>query len=222
MRNILLGVLLTALLCAATDKKPAVAQVSNDKLSITATVIALPEDIERELGMALPPNFILVRVELAPKGGKPLDVDRDNFILHDYNTGERCGSFEPTQIAGRGGIALRGNGQNARAYNEKPGTTLGIPGLGGARFPGSGGHTGSASSKSANSPTPTSTPTSTAKEQEQDNPLLAALRKKILPEGETSAPVSGLLYFSIEGKHKIKDLGLQYIGPAGRLVLDFH
>ena len=33
--------------------------------------------------------------------------------------------------------------------------------------------------------------------------------------------ISGLLYFPLDGKHKMKDLELLYSGPAGRLELDF-
>ena len=49
----------------------------------------------------------------------------------------------------------------------------------------------------------------------------AVLKTKILEEKKTTEPLSGLLYFSLEGKHKPKDLTLQYNGPAGRLVLAF-
>ena len=57
--------------------------------------------------------------------------------------------------------------------------------------------------------------------KEQDNPLLAVLKKKALPQIETNEPVSGLLYFFLEGKHKLKDLELMYKSPSGRLILDF-
>ena len=57
--------------------------------------------------------------------------------------------------------------------------------------------------------------------KEKDNPLLGILKEKILPQGETNEPVTGLLYFYLEGKHKLKDLELMYKSPAGRLMLDF-
>ena len=56
---------------------------------------------------------------------------------------------------------------------------------------------------------------------QKDNPLLAVLKAKILPEGETSETVSGQLYFILEGKHKLKDLDLIYKTSAGKLILDF-
>ena len=52
------------------------------------------------------------------------------------------------------------------------------------------------------------------------NPLLATLKAKVLPEKETAQPVSGLLYFPLE-KQKLKDLELDYSGPAGPLKIRF-
>jgi hypothetical protein len=56
---------------------------------------------------------------------------------------------------------------------------------------------------------------------EKDNPLLAAIRAKILPEKEISEPTSGLLFFQVVGKVKPKDLELHYKGPAGKMALRF-
>jgi hypothetical protein len=55
----------------------------------------------------------------------------------------------------------------------------------------------------------------------RENPLLAVLKEKVLAEKEITAPLSGLLYFLLEGKHKPKNLELMYKGPAGRLSLRF-
>jgi hypothetical protein len=51
--------------------------------------------------------------------------------------------------------------------------------------------------------------------------LLAVLKEKVLAEQEITEPLSGLLYFLLEGKHRPKDLELMYKGPAGRLSLRF-
>ena len=56
---------------------------------------------------------------------------------------------------------------------------------------------------------------------DSDNKLLAILKKKVLPEGETSTPITGLLYFPLEGKHKDKQLWLYYTSGAHRLSLRF-
>jgi hypothetical protein len=52
------------------------------------------------------------------------------------------------------------------------------------------------------------------------DPILDVLKEKILPEKETDAPVSGLLYFPME-KQKLKDLELIYKTPDGKLTLRF-
>ena len=56
--------------------------------------------------------------------------------------------------------------------------------------------------------------------KDKPNPLLDVLKQKVLPEKETEAPVSGLLYFPME-KQKLKDLELWYRTPEGKLVLQF-
>ena len=43
----------------------------------------------------------------------------------------------------------------------------------------------------------------------------------MLPDKESLQPVSGLLYFPLDGKVKIKDLEMFYKGPAGKLSIEF-
>ena len=54
-----------------------------------------------------------------------------------------------------------------------------------------------------------------------ESPSTKVLEAKMLHDVETKEPVEGLLYFLLQGKNKIKDLGLLYKGPAGRLAMDF-
>ena len=55
----------------------------------------------------------------------------------------------------------------------------------------------------------------------KDDPVLLTLREKVLPEGKTVKPFSGLLYFGFDGKQKAKDLELFYRGPAGKFAVRF-
>jgi hypothetical protein len=55
----------------------------------------------------------------------------------------------------------------------------------------------------------------------KESPALGALTAKILPDKETKTPMEGLLYFSINGKLKPKDVALQYKGDAGKLTMEF-
>jgi hypothetical protein len=47
------------------------------------------------------------------------------------------------------------------------------------------------------------------------------MKQKELRQATTSEPISGLLYFVLEGKHKLKDLELLYRTSEGTLNLDF-
>ena len=53
-----------------------------------------------------------------------------------------------------------------------------------------------------------------------DSALKKLLDAKILPEGKTAKPVSGLLYFPME-KQKMKDLEIDYGGRENRIALRF-
>jgi hypothetical protein len=55
----------------------------------------------------------------------------------------------------------------------------------------------------------------------KENPLLETLKQKTLPSEVIKESVAGLLFFPLEGKHKVKDLTMVYKGPGGRLVISF-
>jgi len=63
--------------------------------------------------------------------------------------------------------------------------------------------------------------TGTRDKVKKENPLLDLLEKKILAEGELAGSSEGLLYFMLEGRHKVKDLELIYKSPVGRVALRF-
>jgi hypothetical protein len=58
--------------------------------------------------------------------------------------------------------------------------------------------------------------------REDDAALLAALKAKILADGETKDSAEGLIYFGLDAaKLKAKDLTLLYKGAGGRITIDF-
>jgi len=59
------------------------------------------------------------------------------------------------------------------------------------------------------------------KTAQSESPSAKLLESKMLKDVETKEPVEGLIYFLLEGKNRVKDLGLLYKGPAGRLAMDF-
>ncbi len=209
--------LMAALALQAGDKKTLpVKQMGNDKVAITATLYPDKDSIRGLLGSDLGGYFTVVRVEIVPKSGK-LAIDPDDFMLRSYNDGQKSKPFAPSQIAGKGALVISQTGSGGIAA-ENPGPVWGgIPGTG---MPP--GRMGGNQGVMGNAPGETET-TATVKSGagEKDNPLLATLKQKVLPLKETSEPLSGLLYFSLEGRHKPKDLELQYNGPAGKLTATF-
>ena len=93
-------------------------------------------------------------------------------------------------------------------------------GLGGSRpreLPGNGGGVGSGGKSDAPGVEAGKVEESSGKE----SPLLRSLKEKQLKEGQFKDWTSGLLYFPLDGKQKLKDLVLIYKSPAGRLILAF-
>jgi hypothetical protein len=217
MRNIVFLFVSAALLSAA-DKGPAVSQAANDDLALTATVYTGKDAVKEQLGSDLGGYFILVKVDLTPKGGKPIAISRDDFLLRSYKDGQKSQPFAPAQIAGRGALVVSSTGSGGMGADQGGPVWGPGPGMGGPprRLPGQDGGFGSTTADTSSAQATVSTGG-----MQKEDPILAVLKEKILPEKKTAEPVSGLLYFSLEGKHKPKDLVLQYNGPAGKLKLTF-
>src|SRR5205085_3964131 len=115
-----------------------------------------------------------------------------------------------TQTATRGSMA--GGQGNGPIWG-------GIPGTGGGpqRLPGNGGSAGTGPGVEG----PLEAKVEAGPKSDKVNPLLAVLKDKVLPEKEITEPVSGLLYFQIEGKLKPKDLELYYKTPGAKRALRF-
>jgi len=197
VRAVVMGVIGVTFLCGG-EKKPQKSTPhsgENDVLELTATAIADPESVREVLGSDLDGHYILMDVQIVPKEGRKVAVRLDDFVLKTDKDGERTGPFAPTQIAGRGAIVVTQEG------GRKGGFGLGPMSIGTADI--SEAHAAVRSGAT-----------------EKPNPILDVLKQKILPEKETEAPVSGLLYFPME-KQKLKDLELIYTTTEGKLRLRF-
>ena len=203
----------------AVDKKLPIEQTSNELVDISASPLS-KDEVVKELGSDLGGYFVVVRVTFRPVGDKPLQIDRDDFLLVSAKDGQRSEPYEPSQIAGSATLVVTPqgarNGGGLRNQGNGP-IWGGIPGTGSApsRLPGNGGNVGNSGD------TPQTDAKVEMKKSGEDNPLLAVLAAKILPEKSTLDPVSGLLYFEMDGKLKPKDMELHYRGPGGRLALRF-
>ncbi|HWR49842.1 MAG TPA: hypothetical protein VN428_01965 [Bryobacteraceae bacterium] len=208
---------LAAVAAYGDEKGPPTASGSNEKIGITATLLAEKAAIAAELGSDLGGNFTVVRVQVTPKDG-PLALSRDDFTLRSYKDGQKSGAFHPSQIAGRGALVVSSGGGTAIMRGNTGPVWGGGPGGPGGRprqLPGQGGTAGMGSTSSE------AKATMDEGGKAKEDPVLAVLKAKVLEEKEITAPASGLLYFSLEGKHKPKQLSLMYSGPAGRLILEF-
>ena len=202
--------LTTVLLCGA-DKKLPIEETSNELLAISVSPPLDKDQIKQELGGDLGDDIVVVRLTARPVSDKPIQLSLDNFLLVSGKDGQRSEPFEPGQLAGSDSLAVTKNGMRKGGLGNhptRPSIGFGGIGIGGGGVGNSGGN---------------ATPDVKTDESrdEKENPLLAALNAKILPEKEITEPVSGLLFFQIVGKVKAKDLELRYKGPAGMMALRF-
>lgn len=220
---------------SAGDKKPLIISdptTGNDRIDITAGIILDPEEMRNALGggeVTLPPQrgLAIVKVRVKPVGDNPIRIDLDDFQLISHKDGQRSGPYSPTQLAGNGPTLkikteTSSVGTGPMTRNTGP-TWGGVPGTMGRpqQLPAEGGMVGNGSA----GPEVTSgveikgAPAGASKAKE--DPLLVAMKEKCLRSEEIKEPVTGLLVFPLEGKHKPKDLTLVYKGVGGRLVLSF-
>jgi hypothetical protein len=206
---ILLGI--STILFGAADKKLPVDETSNDLLDISVSAPLDKDQIKQELGSDLGDDIVVIRLTARPVSDKPVQLSLDDFLLVSGKDGQRSEPYAPGQLAGSDSLAVTPNGVRRGGLGDhgaRPTIGLGPIGIGGGGIGNSG-----------------ATPTPDVKVQEsrdeKENPLLAALNAKVLPEKEITEPTSGLLFFQVVGKVKPKDLELHYKGPAGKMALRF-
>lgn len=191
----------------------------NDRIAIESVVYADRESVKRAIGHDFDGAVAVVEIKVTPRGGEALDVEREDFTLFSNKDAQKAPAFHPSQLAGQGAIVVsekwEGGGVGSRNSPNAP-VIGGIPGTGsrGTQMPGAGQGVGNAGSTVTQNETKTIT-------DAKVNPVLAVLKAKELPFGKTLTPVNGLLYFTLDGKHKLKDLELWYRGPAGKFVVTY-
>jgi hypothetical protein len=195
---------------SAAKKNVATSRGENEDLILTATLHIDPADVKEMIGNDLGGHYIVVEAKVEPKYGKDVILDRDDFILRTDKDGEKAQPYAGSQIAGSGALIIGTENRNEGVAS---------PGWTGTKAPvvrGGGASNTKPSDKEAEPGESKPAPPPDAKE----NPLKKTLDSKILPEGKTGQPVSGLLYFPLE-KQKMKDLELLYGGKENRIRLRF-
>ena len=211
-RVFVIGLMTFAALSAGDKKQPVrVRSTENGLLELTATPIADREAVRQALGSDLGGHYILVEVRVAPKEGTKVAIHLDDFLLRTDKDGERTTPFAPSQIAGKGALIVSEGASQGGTYAGPANPSLGPYGppiMNGGGAMGNGSDVSEARAR-----------VSSGSKDKQD-PILDVLKQKILPEKESEAPVSGLLYFPME-KQKVKDLELIYTTPEGKLSVRF-
>jgi hypothetical protein len=195
-------------LFGSSDKKLPIDETSNELLDISVSEPLTKDQVKQELGSDLGDDIVTVRLTARPVSDKPVQLSLDDFLLVSSKDGQRSEPYAPGQLAGSDSLSVSPNGTRRGGLGDHPNRpTFGLGGIGIG-----GGNSGT-------------TPPPDVKVQEsrdeKENPLLAALNAKILPEKEITEPTSGLLFFQVVGKVKPKDLELHYKGPAGKMALRF-
>ncbi|MGD0871302.1 MAG: hypothetical protein ABSB88_17255 [Bryobacteraceae bacterium] len=204
VRLLALG-LLAGLLMGSPAKKKTVgtARGENEDLVLEATIYVDPADVKEVLGDDLGGHYIVAEVKVEPKYGKEIAIDRDDFVLRTDKDGEKAKPFVGSQIAGREALIVTRTADTSNGHHP----AISIGGIGGGVGSGSSDN-GQANSKIQNAATV------------KENPLQKELDDKVLVEGKTKSPLSGLLYFPME-KQKMKELELYYGGKENRISLRF-
>jgi hypothetical protein len=194
--------------------------MSNETVEVTATPYIGRQATTAVLGVDPGLEMVAIEIKARPRGEETITLSRDDFTLISRKDGQKTQAMHPSQIAGPAALVVASSapGMGGGVLGSPRGPIWGgIPGTGGGRPRRVGGDeeaiTGAA--------VPGETKTTVENKRDSDNPVMAALRQKELPLTKTSEPASGLLYFILEGKHKLKDLELLYKGAGGTLNLDF-
>ena len=193
MRAFLIALTLCGVAAAQTpeDKLAPTGKGSDEKVAIVATAYLDKEHTVAALGQDPGPGFVVVQVTLTPAPGFKIQLDRDDFLLRSDRDGQKSRPLEPTQIAGSSVMVVKsvGGTQGAPMAQQRR-VPIGVPGT----YPGGGlppsiampGETPLGGSATAD----TSDAQATIEEhgEKKANPLLDALKAKIMPEGETEKP----------------------------------
>lgn len=186
----------------------------NEKLTVEAKGYFTREAATAALGVDPGENIVIVEVKVTPKEGETYRLSLDEFLLRSDKDGQRATPLEPAQIAGSSVMVITSRGgTQGQVMQEQRRQPYGIPGIPGGR-PGAPpslpdpSRSTSGSARADNSEARASI--EDQKGSKEQAKLLDVLKEKMLPDGEIKAPVSGLLYFSFEGKHKVKQLELVY------------
>lgn len=229
MRNIVVFFVLAVVAAAQTPPAVPAGAGADKQMAIEAKLYMTREEATQALGVDPGPNVVIVQVTVTPKteDGK-LYLDRDEFLLRSDRDGQRARPLLPARLAGSSVMVIgsRGVSSGGPVMGGQRRVPYGIPGTPGADPRGAPPPTMPHPGQSqVGSPTGGASEATVSIEEQkanrQQNLLLDALKEKVLPEGEIDKPVTGLLYFNFEGRHRVRQLELVYRKAPPRIALRF-
>lgn len=209
-------------LLTAGERKPLPGQAGNDDIELVASVIVDRAEVTQAVGADLGLGYVVVRMKVTPKTEKPLRIGPDDFTIICRKDGQRSQALSPGQIAGKGALVVKAAANQPGGFGTTTNGPIwgGVGGIGNSR--GAGNSAGSDKGVEVKADKDSEKARDSQKgSDDKDNPLLTALKAKVLDDKESLEPIEGLLYFPIDGKVKPKDLAVSYKGPAGRLMIEF-
>lgn len=205
----------------AAEKPVGPVSSEDEVLILTATALLDKQAVVKAIGDDPGMDLVVIDIKLAPRADSKVAISLDDFTLISRKDGQRSQPLVPSQIAGSGALVVAqggGGGGGIGVMNPRRGPIWGgVPGTS-SRPQRVGGDDDGVVVSGAGVESKTTTKNDSDK---NSNPLLDLLKQKSLPQRETTETTTGLLYFFLEGKHKLKDLELMYKSPAGRMMLDF-
>ena len=204
---------------AAGDSAPALFSMKNTEVEISARLITDKQALLTLVGSDLKRQYAVVELKVTPRGGYPVTISREDFLLRSERDNERATADSPDRVTGSAVLVLGSTGGGGSVYSQSgdPVFIGGLPGTGGGpprRMGGQDNTLGSGASSTGESTVIASTTKGTT-------PLLATLQQKELPLGETRKPVTGYLYFPVNPQQKAKNFHLHYKGPGEACELRF-
>jgi hypothetical protein len=213
-----LTLLAAAPLLAQTELPSGAGQDSRAR--IEAKLLLTREAMKAALGTDPGEGVIILEVKYTPSRPGKYYLDHDEFLLRADNDGQRARPLFPSQLAGSSVMVVGSRGgTQGQVGTEQRRVPYGIPGSGPPMtLPGSQPPVVGSSTADNSEATSSIEEGKTTPEQAR---LLKLLTEKRLPEGELEGPVSGLLYFTFDGKHKVKHFEFVYRKSPPRISVRF-
>ncbi len=209
---------LLVLACAAASacygQQVIAGEAEGKNVSIQAELYTQERDIVEVLGQKLEKGIVVASVTVTPIGDEPVEIWHDDFFLHSQKDGQRSGPYDPGQIAGGTVLVVTRTKQGVALEQQETGPVWGDPRIG-RRIP-TQDHAGGVGTITEDHAT-----SRIDSADEPENELLKALREHILPEEEITEPITGLLYFPLDGNHNPRQLWLHYRGGDEEIDIRF-